>query len=160
MEHNCVLLDTSFFIRLLNDQDPLHQNALGYYRYFLEKNFVLKMSTISVAEYCVKGTLDELPLRDVQLLPFNIHHAERAGKLAAIVFQNKGKLILSDRKIIPNDTKLFAQADSEDLINKFATSDEECMKIYNLLKANGGLNFEVINIRHPYHESFGLLDLK
>lgn len=29
MEQNCVLLDTSFFIRLLNEEDPLHENALG-----------------------------------------------------------------------------------------------------------------------------------
>ena len=30
MEQNCVLLDTSFFIRLLNRVDPLHENAIGY----------------------------------------------------------------------------------------------------------------------------------
>lgn len=160
MERNCILLDTSFFIRLLNDQDPLHHNAMGYYQYFLEKGYTLKMSTISVAEYCVRGSLDELPLRDVQILPFNIHHAENAGKMASIVFQNRGNLNLSDRKIIPNDTKLFAQADVEAHINKFATSDEECIKIYHLLKAETGLKFEIINIRRPYHETFGMLDLK
>lgn len=32
MENNCVLLDTSFFIRLLNAEDPLHDNAMGYFR--------------------------------------------------------------------------------------------------------------------------------
>ena len=32
-----VLLDTSFFIRLLNSEDPLHENAKGYYKYFLEE---------------------------------------------------------------------------------------------------------------------------
>lgn len=31
MKHS-VLLDTSFFIRLLNDEDPLHSNALGYFQ--------------------------------------------------------------------------------------------------------------------------------
>ena len=107
MERNCILLDTSFFIRLLNDQDPLHSNVLKYYQYFLEKEYILKASTISIAEYCVKGELDELPLQDVQLLPFNVNHAEKAGKLASIVFQNKGNLNLADRKIIPNDTKLL-----------------------------------------------------
>lgn len=40
MEQNCVLLDTSFFIRLLNEEDPLHHNALGYFRYFLEHDFI------------------------------------------------------------------------------------------------------------------------
>lgn len=49
MEQNCVLLDTSFFIRLLNEEDPLHNNALGYFRYFLEHDFVIKISTIAIA---------------------------------------------------------------------------------------------------------------
>lgn len=31
-----VLLDTSFVIRLLSQGDPLHDNALGYYKYFLK----------------------------------------------------------------------------------------------------------------------------
>ncbi len=63
MEQNCVLLDTSFFIRLLNRVDPLHENAIGYYRYFLEHDFVIKISTIAIAEYCVKGDVCELPLK-------------------------------------------------------------------------------------------------
>ena len=45
MEQDCVLLDTSFFIRLLNEEDPLHNNALGYFRYFLEHDFVIKRLT-------------------------------------------------------------------------------------------------------------------
>lgn len=49
MEQDCVLLDTSFFIRLLNEEDPLHENALGYFRYFLEHDFVIKISTIAIA---------------------------------------------------------------------------------------------------------------
>ena len=48
MKHS-VLLDTSFFIRLLNDEDKLHNNAKGYFRYFLENEIVLKVSTISIA---------------------------------------------------------------------------------------------------------------
>lgn len=35
MEQDCVLLDTSFFIRLLNEEDPLHNNALGVFQIFL-----------------------------------------------------------------------------------------------------------------------------
>ena len=56
MEQNCVLLDTSFFIRLLNEADPLHENALDYFRYFLEHDFVVKVSTIAI--YCVRGYVD------------------------------------------------------------------------------------------------------
>lgn len=158
MERSCIMLDTSFFIRLLNEQDSLHENTLKYYKYFLQNNFVLKTSTISIAEYCVKGSIDELPLQDVQIVPFNINHASRTGNLAAIVFQNKNILNLPDRKIIPNDTKLFAQADIEEQILKFATSDIECIKIFNLLNQYTKLKFEIINIRNPYNETFGILD--
>lgn len=159
MERNYVMLDTSFFIRLLNEQDPLHENALEYYKYFLQNNFVLKTSTISVAEYCVKGDIDELPLQDVQIVPFNINHATRAGNLAAIVFENRNTLNLPDRRIIPNDTKLFAQADTEAQVQKFATSDLECIKVYNFLNQNSKLTFDIINIRNPYNQTFGILDL-
>lgn len=42
MKHS-VLLDTSFFIRLLNDEDPLHANAVGYFKYFLQNEIILKV---------------------------------------------------------------------------------------------------------------------
>lgn len=67
MKHS-VLLDTSFFIRLLNENDGLHSNVLGYFKYFLEKDIILKCSTISIAEYCVRGSFDELPWRNLHFL--------------------------------------------------------------------------------------------
>ncbi len=81
-----VLLDTSFFIRLLNDEDPLHENALEYFKYFLQQKFPLVISTISIAEYCVRGSLDELPLKNLQIIPFNINHAKKTGVFANILF--------------------------------------------------------------------------
>jgi predicted nucleic acid-binding protein len=157
MEDKCILLDTSFNIRLLNDQDPLHKNVLGFYQHFLEKEFRLKFSTISVAEYCVKGKLDELPLRNLELLPFNLNHAVKAGDFANMVFANRKTLDLGNRLIIPNDSKLFAQAHVEKEIGYFATSDVECIKIYNLLKDNFSLSFEIINIREPLSAFLGIL---
>jgi hypothetical protein len=115
-------------------------------------------STISIAEYCVKGKLEELPLENLQLIPFNTNHAEKAGKLAYIIFQNRGVLELTDRKIIPNDTKLFAQADTEQKIDRFATADEASIKVFNLLNSTEKLSFDILNIRAPYHETFGILD--
>lgn len=76
MKHS-VLLDTSFFVRLLNEDDRLHKNALDYLKYFLENEVTLKVSTISIAEYCVKGTVDELPLRNLQIIPFNLDQAKK-----------------------------------------------------------------------------------
>jgi predicted nucleic acid-binding protein len=51
MRHS-VLLDTSFFIRLLNDEETLHINAVGYFKYFLENEIALKVSTYNSGILC------------------------------------------------------------------------------------------------------------
>jgi len=154
-----VLLDTSFFIRLMDESEPLHKNALGYFKYFLENDFELFISTIAVAEYCVRGKLDELPLRNLKILPFNLDHAEKTGELAEVVFKEKNRLSLSQRNIIPNDTKLFAQAAIEKSIRFYLSSDSESFKIYKLLREKGLINFEFIDLNHSYGDKFGILEL-
>lgn len=150
MSDKAVLLDTSFFLRFLNDDDALFGNADNYYRYFLKENIAMVMSTISIAEYCVGGDVAELPLRKLQILPFNIDHAKRTGEFARTVFQNKNKLKLRERNIIPNDTKLFAQADAEVTIAYYLSSDTESYKIYTLLKEHHNPAFQFINLNDSY----------
>ena len=163
MEQNCVLLDTSFFIRLLNEEDPLHENALGYFRYFLEHDFVIKISTIAIAEYCVRGDVSELPLKNMLIVPFNFDHAQRAGKMIAEVYAEKKKrgATIAPRAVVPNDTKMFAQADVEPDINFYGTADVECKKVYDMIKTQEGkLSFEFIDITIPYTTYFGVFDFK
>ncbi len=159
MMHKAVLLDTSFFLRFLNDKDPLFSNADGYFRYFLQKEITMMVSTISIAEYCVGGDVHELPLRNLQIVPFNLDHSKRTGEFAKIVFKNKEKLKLKERNIIPNDTKLFAQADCEIAVEFYLSSDSESQKVYNLLKTETNPKFQFIDLNIPYNETFGLLDL-
>lgn len=158
MTHRAVLLDTSFFLRFLNENDPLFKNADGYFRYFLQNEITMMISTISIAEYCVGGDVHELPLRNLQIVPFNLDHSKRTGEFAKIVFQNKGKLKLKERNIIPNDTKLFAQADCEKAVEFYLSSDTESFKIYNLLKLESAPKFEFIDLSTPFNETFGILD--
>ncbi len=157
MEIKSVQLDTSFCIRLLNEEDDLHQNALDYYRYFTDQGIRLKFSTISIAEYCVRGELDDLPLRMLEIIPFNADHAVRAGQLGKVAFEKKGSLNLSNRLIIPNDIKLFSQADIDPNVSHFVSSDQELIKLHQLLKTETDVRFEIINIRQPHHEVFGVL---
>jgi hypothetical protein len=159
MTHKAVLLDTSFFLRFLNDSDPLFKNADGYFRYFLQKGITMMISTISIAEYCVGGDIHELPLRNLQIVPFNLDHSKRTGEFAKIVFQNKGKLKLKERNIIPNDTKLFAQADCEKAVEFYLSSDSESIKIYNIIRQETSPKFQFIDLNTPHNETFGLLDL-
>lgn len=155
-----VLLDTSFFLRFLNDEDPLFNNADKYFRYFIDNEINLMISTISIAEYCVGGDIHELPLRNLQIVPFNLEHAKRTGEFARIVFRNKAKLKLKERNIIPNDTKLFAQADIEAGVDYYLSSDTESIKIYQLLKQVSNPRFQFIDLNTPYHQTFGLINFE
>nr|WP_314865220.1 hypothetical protein [uncultured Flavobacterium sp.] len=119
----------------------------------------MMISTISIAEYCVGGDIHELPLKNLQILPFNLEHSKRTGQLARIVFDNKGTLKLQERNIIPNDSKLFAQADCEKTVMYYLTSDKESIKIYNLLNDISPLKFVFLDLSIPYSEVFGILDL-
>ena len=159
MMHKSVLLDTSFFIRFLNDKDPLFKNADGYFRHFIKEEITMMISTISIAEYCVGGDISELPLRNLQIIPFNLDHSKKTGEFARIVFQNKRKLKLNERNIIPNDTKLFSQANCEKTVEYYLSSDTESLKIYTLLKEETNTKFIFIDLHTPPNEFFGLLDL-
>ncbi len=161
MKHS-VLLDTSFFIRLLNDEEPLHQKTKDYFRYFLENDVLLKVSTITIAEYCVGGTINELPLMNIQILPFNFDHAKRTGKFAKAIFDEKkiSNDNIKPRAIIPNDSKLFAQADCDKSILYFVTSDSRFLNIHKMLSKRIKPKFEIIDINIPYNQQFGILNLK
>lgn len=154
-----VLLDTSFFIRLLNPKDPLHLNAVGYFKYFLEQDNPLLCSTISIAEYCVKGEYEDLPWQNLRVLPFNTDHAICAGDFANIVFKQKETLHHMNRAIIPNDSKLFAQAEIESSVQIFLTSDTKCNNMLNLIRNERKVTFDVVTIQTPYQQQYGLLGL-
>lgn len=155
MKYRGVLCDTSFFIRLLDRTVPLHANAKGYFKYLAEHDYELCISTIAIAEFCVRG----LPLKNLQIVPFNLDHAKRTGEFAKIVFQNKGKMKLNQRNIIPNDTKLFAQADIEKTVEFYLSSDSESLKIYRLIQSHTSPKFQFIDLNTPYNETFGILNL-
>jgi hypothetical protein len=127
----------------------------------LESEITLKVSTITIAEYCVLGKLEDLPLKNVQIVPFNLKDAEKTGEFAKIIFtENKISYEkLSPRAIIPNDSKLFAQSDLDKTITHFVTSDARSKNTLALLKKGTNPKFEIISIDVPYTETFGILDL-
>lgn len=84
-----VLLDTSFLIRLLNPNEKLHPSAKSWFKYFLQKEVIMKTSTICLAEYCVQGLLSDLPFRNIQVVSFNFIHAEVAGAFGKYIFIEK-----------------------------------------------------------------------
>jgi len=99
-------------------------------------------------------------MRNLEILPFNLNHAVKAGEFANLVFANRNTLDLGTRLIIPNDTKLFAQAHVDPEVTAFATSDEESIKVYNFLKSSQNLDFDIINVRDPFNVVMGTLPLQ
>lgn len=100
----------------------------------MEHDFVIKISTIAIAEYCVRGEADELPLKSMLIVPFNFDHALKAGKMIAEVYEEKKRrgATVTPRAVVPNDTKMFAQAEVEPDVNYYGTADVECMKVYDI----------------------------
>lgn len=94
-----------------------------------------------------------------KVIPFNYNHAQKAGAFAQIVFENRAKqnLEIHPRILIPNDTKLFAQADLDDAVEAFVTSDERTQSIIDLLKSSTNARFYYIDIKIPYNQTFGIL---
>ncbi len=156
-----VLFDTGFLIRLNQPQDPLHANARGYLRYLLEGDHRLYVSTIAPAEYAVRDKIENLPMRYFRVLPFNIDHAQKAGELAWNVFSKREQIPgdLTQRVIIPNDTKMFAQADVTTEITHYLTADQKCEVVYRLVNVAKTMRFQILSLRIPHHQAFGELDL-
>ena len=161
MPDDGVLLDTSFFLRFLNEEDPLFEKADKYYQYFLQKEFRLFISTISIAEFCVGGAIDQLPLKNLFIIPFNIDHAKKAGEFGRILHdvRKSGELIINERPIIINDAMLFAQAEVESNIKYFVTSDSRSQSLYESIKSKISIKFSFIDIKTDHTEAFGILDL-
>ncbi len=92
-------------------------------------------------------------------------HGKPLGKNADEVLQhlsglikNKGKLQLQQRNIIPNDTKLFAQADIEFDTKYYLTSDAESKKIYSLLAKASTPKFQFRDLNNSHSAVFGIMD--
>ena len=141
-----VLLDSGFLIRLMNPDEPLHRVALDFFKKYITSGVTCKVSTIALAEYGVKGDLRFLPTRYLQYVPFLYSHAEVAAEFMRMVIQAKQErgAVIQPRVIIPNDTKMFAQASADSEVFAFVSADSEAKKVYDLLE---NPNFEFVNIR-------------
>lgn len=98
----------------------------------------------------------------MQIIPFNFDHAQQAGKFLQIIWERKQKTgtIITPRCVVPNDTKMFAQADIDPTIESFVSADSEAQKIHTLLTTNLYPNFNFIDINTPCNMTYAELDFK
>ena len=117
------------------------------------------MSTIAVAEFCVKDRIEHLPLKQILLSPYNAYHASKTGECARILYEAKAKGVVEvdARILIQNDVKLLVQAECESA-NFYLTSDSRSKRMYDVLKDVGKLSFDFTDIHTPFTIKFGLID--
>ncbi len=141
-----VLLDSGFLVRLMNPEEPLHPVAMRFFREYVEQGVTCKVSTIALAEYGVKDEIDHLPMQYLQILPFHYNHAECAARFMRTILRVKKErgAAIQPRTVIPNDTKMFAQASREPDIVGFVSAYSEAKKVFDMLEQPG---FDFVDIR-------------
>ena len=154
---NSVMLDTSFCIRLMDKNDPLHKNALDYYKYFLTEKITIHISTIVVAEYAVVDDPANLPLNNLQIESFDFIDGKVAGAFHKEIRGNKANVQGYNRRIIANDVKILAQIQNkkiEGIISKDINSFNQYIKP---LKNSSSLQVEFIDLNNPLADRLGQL---
>ena len=106
---NGVLLDTSFLISFSDPARPHHAAALSYFRECVRRQIPMYLSAIVISEFQVKQAINDLPLRNFVVLPFNVDHAMKCG----LMIRNMVRDPDDDRVRVKDDFKLLAQCDCE-----------------------------------------------
>lgn len=107
-----VLLDTSFLITLVDQHRRHHEIAAKYYRLMLEEQVPMFFSAIVAAEFAIKQSITELPLKNFRAIPFNIPHGQEAGRLWNLLLSPEDN---TPRAVARDDLKLIAQAIHESI---------------------------------------------
>lgn len=129
-----------------------------YFRYFLEHEIEIYLSTIVVSEYSVADDPDNLlSLNVFRLLEFDYADAKTAGSFFSSIKQNKPLREVEQRKVIINDVKIFAQIHCRK-IDGYITSDRKSLrKIKEPLEESHGLKVEFIDLAIPLNDWLGRL---
>jgi len=122
---NSVLLDTSFLISFSDPTRPNHLTAVRYYKECAQRQVPMYLSTIVISEYQVRQAINDLPLRNFIVLPFNVDHAMSCGLLIRRVQRDPA----DDRVRVKDDFKLIAQCECEG-ITHLLTEDKGILAKY------------------------------
>jgi hypothetical protein len=82
---------------------------MQYYRECVHRQVPMYLSTVVISEFQVKQAVNDLPLRNFVVLPFNVDHAMRCG----LLIRNMARDPEDDRVRVKDDFKLLAQCECE-----------------------------------------------
>ena len=135
-----ILLDTSYLISLADPNRSHHETAVSYLREALRHGAPLYLSAIAASEFQVKQAVTDLPLRNFEVLPFNIDHAMTAGLLMRDLQRDAG----DERSAVKDDIKLVAQAICQSLTHILTEDAETLVKYVRRLNDTGQCTLQTI----------------
>lgn len=143
---NSVLLDTSFLISLSDPARAHHATAVAYYRECARRQVAMYLSTVVVSEFQVKQAINDLPLRNFVVLPFNVDHAMRCGLIIRQMSHDSG----DDRVRVKDDFKLLAQCDCESISHLISEDTNTLAKYVNRARQTGLSTTQVVLLRDGF----------
>lgn len=134
-----LLVDTSFLITLVHTYRENHETAKEFFKHALATKTKLYLSSLVVAEFSQRQSINDLGLVNYIPVPFNITDGIFAAELAVKIKKDEG----DEREAFKVDIMIMAQA--EKLQAGIITDDGKTMKkYYNSLSASGDLTGDCI----------------
>lgn len=147
---NSALLDTSFLITLANPARAQHQVAKQYFRECVRRQIPLYLSAIVISEFQVKQAINDLPLRNFVVLPFNVDHAMRCG----ILIRQLQRDPIDDRVRVKDDFKLIAQCDCEGVSHLLSEDESTLVKYLARAQAPGQPSTRAVLLKDGFDSSW------
>lgn len=147
---NSVLLDTSFLISLSDPARPHHEAAVAYYKECVRRQVPMYLSTIVISEFQVKQAINDLPLRNFVVLPFNIDHAMRCG----LINRRMARDPEDDRVRVKDDFKLVAQCDCETISHLISEDASTLAKYLDRARDAGFATTKVVLLRDGFEAAW------
>jgi hypothetical protein len=143
---NSVLLDTSFLISLSDPTRVHHAAAVQYYRECVHRQVPMYLSTIVISEFQVKQAINDLPLRNFVVLPFNVDHAMSCG----LIIRSMARDLDDDRVRVKDDFKLLAQCDCEAISHLISEDASTLAKYLDRAREAGLAATKVVLLRDGF----------
>lgn len=146
------VVDTGFLISLASRDRSNHESAKAHYKWFLDNGHRLFLPTVVISEFCLRQDIADLPLRNFQVLPFNLADAVLCAKLDFAHYRT-GTSQAGQRDAVKDDFKIIAQTECHKA-RFLVTEDESTLAKYcKRLKTDGKISFEIIKLNDGFDEA-------
>ena len=147
---NSVLLDTSFLISFSDPTRTHHATAQRYYRECIQRQVPMFLSTIAISEFQVRQAINDLPLRNFVVLPFNVDHAMACGLLLRATNRDAA----DDRVRIKDDFKLIAQCQCDGITHLLSEDAGTLAKYVARLSGHGPGATKVVLLKDGFEAAW------